>query len=88
MRINDSYSKLPVDQVKAATPPATVDRSQTASATQSAVQVTVSTQARALASAPPIDLNEVKVARLRSAIDSGAFSIDSAKIATRIVEGD
>jgi flagellar biosynthesis anti-sigma factor FlgM len=88
MRINDSYSKLPVDQVKPATPPATADRSQSASATQSAVQVTVSPQAFALASSPPIDLNEVKVARLRSALDSGGFGIDSAKIATRIVEGD
>jgi len=89
MRITDSYNKLSVDQVKAATSPASVSQTQSTSQTQGAVQVTVSPQARALASAQaPSDIDEAKVARLRSAVDSGSLGVDKAKIASRIVEGD
>jgi flagellar biosynthesis anti-sigma factor FlgM len=53
--------------------------------------VTVSPRARELAEAQGAadgGIDEAKVARLRSAVDSGTIDVDSAKIAQGIVNGD
>jgi flagellar biosynthesis anti-sigma factor FlgM len=52
---------------------------------ESDVKVNVSERARALADENAVDVQ--KVERLRSAIDSGDFQVDSRQIASRIVDG-
>lgn len=89
MRIHHSYNKVAVDEVKPASSASSVSKTQAAAQPQAAVQVSVSPQAQALSSAQPAsDVDEAKVARLKSAVDSGSLNIDSAHIASRIVEGD
>jgi flagellar biosynthesis anti-sigma factor FlgM len=51
------------------------------------VKVTVSAKARHLSVQSQVGMDEAKVARLRSAIESGSMQVDAAKIASKIVEG-
>ena len=93
MRIVDSYSTVATDPIGTSPSPPSgggvAARGQVPSDSQAAVQVNVSAKARALADAQgPGDVDEAKVARLRSAVEAGSLKIDSAKIAQRIIEGE
>jgi flagellar biosynthesis anti-sigma factor FlgM len=94
MRIVDSYSTVATDPIGTSpSPPSSggvgAARAQVPSESQAAVKVNVSAKARALADAQgPGDVDDVKVARLRSAVEAGSFKVDSAKIAARIIEGE
>jgi flagellar biosynthesis anti-sigma factor FlgM len=96
MRIPDTYTKLAADQAEAAQRKAldardTSNAGQATSATQQgAVKVTVSAKAQELADAHAATsgVDEAKVARLRSAVESGSLKIDTQRIADRITDGD
>jgi flagellar biosynthesis anti-sigma factor FlgM len=91
MRVTDTYGRI-ADPTHTGSP--VVDR-YGASRLQGApdgspregVKVTVSAKARHLSVQSEVGVDEAKVARLRSAIESGSMEVDSARIASRIVEG-
>jgi flagellar biosynthesis anti-sigma factor FlgM len=97
MRIIDRYAAFGTDigPRAAATSKARPNSAESVDTTgpdvRSAVMVTVSPRARELAEAQGAadgGIDEAKVARLRSAVDSGTIDVDSAKIAQGIVNGD
>ena len=95
MRINDPYNTLAIDHSAGTSQQGKVGANHGshpkngAAATHGAVKVTVSAKARELALAHSAsDVDEAKVASLRSAIQDGTLKVDSQKIADRIVDGE
>ena len=92
MRINHFYGSqtTPIAQPQAAKGAAKVAASG-ASATQDtdegAFKVTISPEARALASSADGGVDAAKVERLRAQVASGGLSIDAHAIAARLVNG-
>jgi flagellar biosynthesis anti-sigma factor FlgM len=92
MRIGDTYSKVggaPIPPPAIKTKSASRDeQSQGADASGSGdVKVSVSAKALALAQASNT-VDDAKVARLTAAVKDGSLGIDSAKIASRIIDGE
>ena len=91
MRISDPYRLGP--NSAQGTPRAASNQPQGASANESAapsgesVQVRVSARSRELSLQANGEIDVAKVARLKSAIESGTFKIDAREIAERIVRG-
>ena len=97
MRIIDRYAAFGTDigpraaATSKARPNSAGSADTTAPDLRHAVKVTVSPRARELADAHGSaggGIDEAKVARLRSAVDSGTLDVDSARIAQGIVNGD
>jgi negative regulator of flagellin synthesis FlgM len=92
MRIGDMYSKVgaaitpPASQATSKAKDAAATSASDQAAAQGAVKVSVSAKAMQLSQASS-DADEAKVSRLKSAIADGSFTIDSAKIASKIVDG-
>jgi flagellar biosynthesis anti-sigma factor FlgM len=91
MRVLDTYSRIAdpthtgspvVDRYGASRLPGTTN-----AGPRDGVKVTVSAKARHLSVQSEVGVDEAKVARLRSAVESGSMHVDSARIASRIVEG-
>jgi flagellar biosynthesis anti-sigma factor FlgM len=85
----DAYQRMAVTQVGAPRAPqkaAAAEQESGASANQQIAKVSISTEARQLASSTAQGVsNSAKVERLRAAIDSKELQFDSTKIAERLV---
>jgi flagellar biosynthesis anti-sigma factor FlgM len=85
----DAYQRMAVTQVGAARPPQKAAAAETetrASANQEIAKVSISSEARQLATSSTQNaLDPEKVNRLKAAIDSNQIQFDSTKIAERLI---